>query len=187
MDLIAASFEGVHVLSAEAAAAPQLHPQLQPHAGTPLVGMMVMGGLDEEEEEEEEEPPDAEDDFEAFSAGSPSPSTSTHRFAVGLPEPPTVSVGGSVASSSVSSSSAASSSSSDNGNTSGGTGSGGGSGSGGEGVVVDTGGLGPSLMQVVSKPHVCTACGKLFKWDRNLARHKLVHTGQKPHQCPNCD
>ena len=34
--------------------------------------------------------------------------------------------------------------------------------------------------------HKCGTCGKAFKQQSNLNRHKLVHTGEKPFSCEIC-
>ena len=35
--------------------------------------------------------------------------------------------------------------------------------------------------------HPCDICGKKFTRPQHVIRHKLLHTGEKPHACPNCD
>uniref|UniRef100_A0A8C5MYB1 C2H2-type domain-containing protein n=1 Tax=Leptobrachium leishanense TaxID=445787 RepID=A0A8C5MYB1_9ANUR len=36
------------------------------------------------------------------------------------------------------------------------------------------------------KPSQCTECGKCFTGPAHLARHKLIHKGEKPYKCPEC-
>ncbi|KFQ72141.1 Zinc finger protein CKR1, partial [Pygoscelis adeliae] len=32
----------------------------------------------------------------------------------------------------------------------------------------------------------CGECGKGFAWASHLERHRRVHTGEKPYECPEC-
>ncbi|NWI71367.1 CKR1 protein, partial [Todus mexicanus] len=32
----------------------------------------------------------------------------------------------------------------------------------------------------------CGECGKGFSWASHLERHRRVHTGEKPFECPEC-
>ena len=38
-----------------------------------------------------------------------------------------------------------------------------------------------------SRPHLCTVCDKGFKTKGDLARHKMIHTAEKPFQCTVCN
>ncbi|XP_071528445.1 uncharacterized protein [Panulirus ornatus] len=37
-----------------------------------------------------------------------------------------------------------------------------------------------------SKRHLCPHCGKSFAYPKDLRRHTLIHTGEKPFECPYC-
>lgn len=36
------------------------------------------------------------------------------------------------------------------------------------------------------RQHSCTVCGRQFSTSRDLGRHHMTHTGEKPFQCPYC-
>ncbi len=35
--------------------------------------------------------------------------------------------------------------------------------------------------------HICLVCGRTFSRRWHLKRHSIIHTGEKPFQCPACD
>ncbi|KAK7008178.1 hypothetical protein SK128_021002, partial [Halocaridina rubra] len=37
------------------------------------------------------------------------------------------------------------------------------------------------------KKHLCSLCSKSFLSPKDLRRHILTHTGEKPYQCPYCN
>lgn len=37
-----------------------------------------------------------------------------------------------------------------------------------------------------TKRHYCSLCGKSFQSPKDLRRHILTHTGEKPYPCPYC-
>lgn len=37
------------------------------------------------------------------------------------------------------------------------------------------------------KRHLCSLCGKSFQSPKDLRRHYLTHTGEKPYICPYCN
>ncbi|ELW63418.1 Zinc finger protein GLI4 [Tupaia chinensis] len=53
--------------------------------------------------------------------------------------------------------------------------------------AVELGGsLGPGTRPGGSPAHRCEACGKSFKYNSLLLKHRRVHTGEKPYACPEC-
>ena len=34
--------------------------------------------------------------------------------------------------------------------------------------------------------HPCDICGKKFTRPQHVARHKMLHTGERPFKCPKC-
>ncbi|KAK3881037.1 hypothetical protein Pcinc_014494 [Petrolisthes cinctipes] len=47
-------------------------------------------------------------------------------------------------------------------------------------------GVSPRQMLAVGRRHPCTQCTRSFSSLRDLGRHYLTHTGEKPYQCPHC-
>ena len=46
---------------------------------------------------------------------------------------------------------------------------------------------GGKSVKIREKLHHCDICGKNFCGQQSLAKHKLLHTGEKPHSCPFCE
>ncbi|GIY82732.1 hypothetical protein CDAR_581141 [Caerostris darwini] len=53
----------------------------------------------------------------------------------------------------------------------------------------------PNLQQLIDhcrqqhtdKPFVCDLCGRAIKYLRNFKHHQMVHSGEKPHECQECE
>ena len=43
------------------------------------------------------------------------------------------------------------------------------------------------LIHSGEKPHTCSKCEKAFSQKENLETHELIHTGEKPQPCSKCD